>query len=98
MIYKDKDEDNYKDKVLRRPITYYIFEKLGVQGYQIHAYNDEDNDQEKDIDNDNDKDKDNDKGNDGGTLFQLHQGVTACHQQDLDQGESTFAVCHTVCV
>ena len=52
----------------------------------------------------NDKDKDNDKGNekykdkDKGTLFQLHPGVTACHQQDLDQGESTFAVCHTVCV
>ena len=44
------------------------------------------------------KGKDNDKDNDRGTLFQLHQGVTACHQQDLDQGESTFAVCHTVCV
>ena len=35
--YKDKDEDkdNDKDKVLKRPITCYIFKKLGVQGYQI---------------------------------------------------------------
>ena len=32
---KDKDEDKDKDKVLKRPITCYIFEKLGVQGYQI---------------------------------------------------------------
>ena len=30
---KDKDEDNDKDNVLKRPITCYIFEKLGVQGY-----------------------------------------------------------------
>ena len=28
-------KDNDKDKVLKRPITCYIFEKLGVQGYQI---------------------------------------------------------------
>ena len=33
--YRDKDEDNDKDKVLKSPITCYIFEKLGVQGYQI---------------------------------------------------------------
>ena len=33
--YKDKDEDKDKDKVLKRPITCYIFEKQGVQGYQI---------------------------------------------------------------
>ena len=32
---KDKDEDKDKDKVLKRPITCYIFEKQGVQGYQI---------------------------------------------------------------
>ena len=32
---KDKDEDNDKDKMLKRPITCYIFEKQGVQGYQI---------------------------------------------------------------
>ena len=33
--YKDKDKDNDKDKVLKRPITCYVFEKQGVQGYQI---------------------------------------------------------------
>ena len=33
--YKDKDEENDRDKVLKRPITCSIFEKLGVQGYQI---------------------------------------------------------------
>ena len=32
---KDKDKDNDKDKVLKRPITCYVFEKQGVQGYQI---------------------------------------------------------------
>ena len=32
---KDKDKENDKDKVPKRPITCYIFEKLGVQGYQI---------------------------------------------------------------
>ena len=38
---KDKDKDNYKDnykdkdKILKRPNTCYIFEKLSVQGYQI---------------------------------------------------------------
>ena len=31
--YKDKDKD--KDKVHRRPNICYIFEKQGVQGYQI---------------------------------------------------------------
>ena len=30
---KDKDKDNDKDKVLKRPITCYVFEKQGVQGY-----------------------------------------------------------------
>ena len=61
--------------------------------------NAKDNGKDNDKDHDKDKDKDNDKGNekykdnDKGTLFQLHPGVTACHQQDLDQGESTFAVC-----
>ena len=33
--HKDNDKDNDKDKVLIRPITCYIFEKQGVQGYQI---------------------------------------------------------------
>ena len=33
--YKDKDEDNDIDNVLQRPITCYIFETLGVQGYRI---------------------------------------------------------------
>ena len=31
--YEDKDKDKYK--MLKRPITCYIFEKQGVQGYQI---------------------------------------------------------------
>ena len=33
--YKDKDKDKDKDKVHRRPNICYIFEKQGVQGYQI---------------------------------------------------------------
>ena len=32
---KHKDKENDKDKVLKRPITCYVFEKQGVQGYQI---------------------------------------------------------------
>ena len=34
-IYKDKDKDKDKYKVHRRPNICYIFEKQGVQGYQI---------------------------------------------------------------
>ena len=34
--HKDKDKD--KDKVLKRPNICYIFEKQGVQGYQIWQY------------------------------------------------------------
>ena len=36
-IYKDKyiDKDKYKYKVHRRPNIRYVFEKQGVQGYQI---------------------------------------------------------------
>ena len=33
--YKDKDEENDRDKELKIPMTCSIFEKLGVQGYQI---------------------------------------------------------------
>ena len=33
--YKDKDGDDDIDKVVKRPITCYIFEKQGVQGYQM---------------------------------------------------------------
>ena len=34
------------------------------------------------------------ESHEGSSLSQLHPGVSAfCHQQDLDQGESTFAVC-----
>ena len=32
---KDKDNDKDKDKIHKRPYMCYIFEKQGVQGYQI---------------------------------------------------------------
>ena len=35
--YKDRDKENDKDKVLKKPITCYIFKKMGVQGYQIRC-------------------------------------------------------------
>ena len=58
--YKDNDKD--KDKMLKRPITCYIFKKQGAQGFQIcDAYNDKDIDQDKEKEKDKHKHKEKQK-------------------------------------